>query len=100
MQQGCCALFTSKPGPVTLLSIIPFNGGYQVAMLEGQAVSTEMVFPGNPLRVKFNCPTEQIIDWIHDEGIGHHWMAGYGWYANNMRQLAKMFGPDLKLIEL
>ncbi|HNX92603.1 MAG TPA: hypothetical protein PLP05_08885 [Sedimentisphaerales bacterium] len=100
MHQGCCSLFTSRPGPITMLSIIPCGAKYQIAMLEGQAVSTEMVFPGNPLRVKFETSTERIIDWIHSEGIGHHWMAGYGCYANEIRQWAKLCGQDLKLIEI
>ena len=38
-----------------------------------------MVFPGNPLRPSdLAIPIAKLIDWIHDEGIGHHWMAGYG----------------------
>ena len=40
MGQGVCALFPARPGPVTLVSIIPRDSGYQVALLEGEAVST------------------------------------------------------------
>ena len=78
MDQGVCSLFPAKPGPVTLINLIPCEQGYQCAVLEGQAVSTEMVFPGNPLRVRLIKPTDRVIEWIHEQGIGHHWMAGYG----------------------
>ena len=98
MNQGVCALFPAKPGPVTLVSLLPQGGGYQLAVLEGEAVSTTMVFPGNPLRVRFSQPTPAIVDWIFAEGIGHHWMAGYGHVANEIREWAALCGPSLKLL--
>ena len=98
MDQGVCALFPARPGRVTLLNLVPYGSGYQAAVLEGEAVSTEMVFPGNPLRVRLDCPTCRIIDWIHEEGIGHHWMAGYGHVGEEIRQWAKMVGSDVRLV--
>ncbi len=100
MGQGVCVLFPSKPGPVTLINLIPRGDGYQLALLEAEAVSTEMVFPGNPLRVRFGCPTPRLIDWIADEGIGHHWMAGYGHVGEETRHWARMAGQGLCLLEM
>ena len=99
MTQGVCALFPARPGPVTLLSLIPSEGGYQVALLEGEALPTEMVFPGNPLRVRFPQPTQQLIEWIHQAGIGHHWMAGYGRVGEHIRQWASLAAPNVTLLE-
>lgn len=87
---GVCALFPAKPGIVTMINLMPQADGYQIAMLKGEAISTEMVFPGNPLRVKFDRGTKEIIEWIHEEGIGHHWMAGYGDVTNEVRNLVSM----------
>jgi L-fucose isomerase-like protein len=98
MGQGVCALFPAKPGPVTLVSLVATPGGYQVALLEGQALPTEMVFPGNPVRVRFAQPTAELIDWIHAEGIGHHWMIGQGHVGGQLRQWAKLC-PDVTLLE-
>jgi L-fucose isomerase-like protein len=98
MGQGVCALFPAKPGPVTLVNLTPQGTGYQAALIEGEAIPTKMVFPGNPLRVRFGSPTAQLIDWIHDEGIGHHWMAGYGHVGEEIRQWAAVAGPELRLI--
>ena len=100
MTQGVCALFPVKPGPVTLLSLVPHQDGYQCALLEGEAVSTEMVFPGNPLRVRFRRPVAEIIEWIYDEGIGHHWLAGLGHVGGEIRTLAALCGSSLRLVEL
>jgi L-fucose isomerase-like protein len=97
---GVCSIFTAKPGPVTLVNLMPSGAGYQMAVMQGEAIHTEMVFPGNPLRVSFAAPTPRIIDWIHDEGIGHHWMAGYGHVAAELRELARMCGNSLKYLEL
>lgn len=100
MGQGVCALFPAKPGPVTMLNIVPSQTGYQIAILEGQAVSTSMVFPGNPLRVDFGRPIAELIEWIHNEGIGHHWMAGYGHVGTVVHQWCKTCSPDLKTVAL
>jgi len=99
MGQGVCALFPARPGPVTLVNLVPHGDGYQMALLEGQALSTDMVFPGNPLRVEFTQRTTDLIDWIHAEGVGHHWMAGYGQVGQELRWWASMAGPALTLIE-
>jgi len=98
MDQGVCARFPAKPGPVTLVSLLPRGDGYQLALLEGEAVSTAMVFPGNPLRVRFPQPTPAVIDWIFAEGIGHHWMAGYGRVANDIREWVTLCAPPLRLL--
>ncbi len=98
MSQGVCSLFPARPGPVTLVNLIPRGAGYQMAAMEGEAVSTDMVFPGNPLRVRFERPVEEIIDWINDEGIGHHWMVGYGSVQHELRQFARMAGDGLRYL--
>lgn len=98
MHKGVCALFPARSGPVTLVSLLPCGEKYQLAVLEGEAVSTSMVFPGNPLRVRFECSTAMLIEWIHDEGIGHHWMAGYDHVGNEIRQWAKMVGRDVSMV--
>jgi len=99
MDQGVCALFPARMGPVTLISLTPSDSGYQCALLEGEAVRATMVFPGNPVRVQFSQPTNELIDWIHDKGISHHWMIGYGHVAGAIRDWAAIAGPSLRLIE-
>jgi len=96
MGRGACALFTARPGPVTLVNINARPDGYQCAVLEGEAVPTEMVFPGNPVRVRFESPVSELIEWIHEHGLGHHWMIGYGHVAAELRAWARIVGPSLR----
>ena len=96
MNRGVCALFPAKPGPVTLLNLIPRGDGYQAALLEGEAISTDMVFPGNPLRVRFAEPIAGIQEWIYEKGIGHHWMASYGHVGAELREWARLCGLTLQ----
>jgi L-fucose isomerase-like protein len=98
--RGVCSLFPARPGPVTLVSLMPVAAGYQVAVLEGEELSTEMVFPGNPLRVSFARPVDEIIRWIYDEGIGHHWAAGYGHVGAELRAWARIAGPAVRWVEM
>ena len=68
-------------------------------MLEGEAIPIKMVFPGNPVRVGFRWAASELTDWIHQEGIGHHWMIGYGHVGDRVRLLASIVGSELRLIE-
>jgi len=88
MNSGLCCLFTARPGPVTLLNIVPKLDGYTMAALYGEAAETDMVFPGNPLRVWFKSDYHQILSWIAREGLGHHWMAAYGDLRRSLGDLA------------
>lgn len=99
MGQGACALFPARTGPVTLVNITPGRDGYLVGLLAGHALPAEMVFPGNPARVRFSAPTERIMDGIHASGLGHHWMIGYGDVASEIRAWAAVAAPDVTLVE-
>jgi len=95
MDQGLCCRFPAKPGPVTLINIVPSMAGYQMALLLGTAVETEMVFPGNPLRVRFESSYHDVLSWIAAEGIGHHWVAAYGDWRAQLSHLVDMVGCPL-----
>jgi L-fucose isomerase-like protein len=94
MNCGLCALFTARPGPVTLINIVAGLHGYRMAALFGEAIETEMVFPGNPLRVRFGTDYRRILSWIAEEGLGHHWMAAYGDLRPELGHLAAMTGCE------
>lgn len=98
MGQGVCALFPARPGPVTMINLTPTAGGYQLALLEGEARPTELVFPGNPVRVEFSQPSGELIDWIHEQGVGHHWLVGYGQVGPEICAWARLAGPSLQLV--
>jgi L-fucose isomerase-like protein len=94
MEHGLCCLFPARPGPVTLLNLVAQLGGYKMGLLYGEAVETDMVFPGNPLRVRFASAYGQVLDWIVQEGLGHHWMAAYGDLRQPLADLAGMAGCE------
>jgi len=94
MNRGLCCLFPARPGPVTLINIVPSLSGYRIAGLYGEAVETDMVFPGNPLRVRFATDYRQIVSWVAQEGLGHHWMAAYGDSRRIIADLAEMTGCE------
>ena len=99
MDKGLCCLFTARPGTVTLVNIVPTIDGYKMGVMEGKAVETEMVFPGNPLRVHFYLDYKKVLNWIADEGLGHHWIAAYGDLRNQLTDFARMTRCQLTLLE-
>jgi L-arabinose isomerase len=79
MNSGVCALFPARPGPVTLVNIVPTLG--------------------NPLRVRFRSDYRQVLEWITREGLGHHWMGGYGDVRRPIADFAGMAGCELLSME-
>ncbi len=94
MDRGVCALFPARPGPVTLVNLVPTLGGYRMGVMFGEAVETDMVFPGNPLRVRFQSDYRDLLRWIVAEGLGHHWMAAYGDLRRPLANLAGLAGCE------
>ena len=97
MGQGACALFTAKPGLVTLVNLTPDGDGYCLGLLEAEAVPTTMVFPGNPVQVRFARPVAELLEWVHATGLGHHWMIGYGHVGTAIRAWVQIAGAPLRL---
>ena len=40
------------------------------------------------------------MDWIFREGIGHHWVAGYGHVGHVLQDLAAIIGPGLRYLSI
>lgn len=99
MNRGMWCVFTARPGPVTLVNVVPTLDGYRIGGLYGEAGETEMVFPGNPLRVRVESEDRNILAWIAEEGLGHHWMAAYGDLRQPLSDLAEMVGGEWRIQE-
>jgi L-fucose isomerase-like protein len=92
MDRGVCVLFPARPGPVTLVNLVGRRDTYRLTLLRGEAVETGMLFPGNPLRVRFETGIHDLLAFIAEEGIGHHWMAGYGEVRPELVQFCRWVG--------
>ena len=89
---GVCTLFPSKPGKVTLVNLVGRKGTLRMSVLVGDALECGMEFPGNPLKVRFDQPVDAIIARIAGEGIGHHWMGGYGDVSLELKRFCELSG--------
>ena len=63
-----------------------------MCIAEGEAVKTEMVFAGNPVKVKFPIPVNEFLKIIAEDGFGHHWMIGYGEVKEELKDFCKLVG--------
>jgi len=78
MNEGACVLFPGKPGPVTLVNLVGRRGTYRMGVAYGHATTTGMVFPGNPTKVVLEGGVQNHLEIVAREGLGHHWIIGYG----------------------
>ena len=89
---GVCIRFQARPGPVTLVNLVGRRGNYRLCAVEGEALSTTMIFEGNPMRIFLHAPIKAIWDAIGQYGFGHHWMAGYGHFASELQDFCTLSG--------
>ena len=90
--KGVCVLFPAKPGPVTLVNLVGRKDTYRMCIVKGEAVKTEMVFAGNPVRVRFSIPVNKFLEIVAENGFGHHWMIGYGDVKEELEDFCKLVG--------
>lgn len=95
---GVCTLFPAKPGKVTLINLVGRKGTLRMSVILGNAVECGMEFPGNPLKVYFDKPVLEINRQIAAEGIGHHWMGGYGDVTKEIEHFCSI--NEIRLIRL
>jgi len=92
--KGVCVLFPSKPGKVTMANLVGRKGTYRMGVIEGEAIETDMIFPGNPIRIKLPIKISEFLDIVEECALGHHWIIAYGSYDKYLKQLALIMGID------
>ena len=98
-EEGVCVLFPARPGKVTMVNLVGRRDTYRMCVIKAEAIHTDMIFPGNPVRVRLPVPINDFLEIISKEGFGHHWMIGYGDVSKELIQLGELIGIKTVLIE-
>lgn len=91
-KRGTCVRFPARGGPVTFANLVGRRGTYRLCAIQGEAVETEMVFEGNPVKIKLEIPVRNFLEVVNQEGFGHHWMMGYGHVIRELEYFCKISG--------
>jgi L-fucose isomerase-like protein len=83
-----------EAGPVTVLNLIGSRAGYRLSVMVGRAVETEMDYEGNPMRVRFDRPVQDILQSAVACGSGHHWSIAYGDFSLEFEILCQLLGIE------
>lgn len=75
--EGCSVVFPARAGHVVLANLVGRKGSYRAFILKGEALPVDLVFPGNPARVKLSIPVKAFLEKVGEHGFGHHWIVGY-----------------------
>lgn len=92
--KGACIMYPSKPGVVTMANLIGREKTYRMAIIVGEAERTELVFPGNPVRIQFPFANQTFLDLVEIGGFGHHWVVAYGDISDELFRLCDFLGVD------
>lgn len=87
---GVCIRFACQSGPVTYVNLVGRKGNYRMCVIEGNAIPTDMVFEGNPMKIKWNSPSKRIWDTVSTYGFGSHWMAAYAHVAPVLAEFCRI----------
>lgn len=90
--KGLCVLFPGRSGKVTLVNLVGRKDTYRMCIVSGEAVRTEMVFAGNPVRVKILISVNEFLEIVAQKGFGHHWMIGYGDVKEELQNFCELIG--------
>jgi len=96
---GACVVFPSKPGIVTMANLIGKAETYRLGVILGEAIKTDMTFPGNPLRVKLPVSIKDYLKFIEECALGHHWIVAYGDITKELKIMAKQLNINLHQLE-
>jgi len=78
MDTGVTVQYPGRPGRVTGVNLVGPSGDYRLGLFGGEAVPTELVFPGNPVKARLDVPVLDFLEEVAEAGLGHHWMIGEG----------------------
>jgi L-fucose isomerase-like protein len=97
---GVCIRYSARPGPVSFVNLVGRKNNYRLCCLQGNAVPTEMVFEGNPLKFVLSSPIRRVWSQVDRYGFGHHWMTVYAHVTPVLKELCRLIGfqgvfPDL-----
>jgi L-fucose isomerase-like protein len=99
VDEGACVVFPSKPGIVTMANLVGKAETYRLGVILGEAIKTEMTFPGNPLRVKLPASIKDYLKFIEEYALGHHWIVTYGDITKELKIIAKLLNIKIHQLE-
>ena len=88
----------NRPGRVTACNLMGSRAGYRLAILTGDVAETDMIYEGNPMRIRFDKPVGEILRSAVEKGAGHHWSIAYGDFSREFELLAKFLGVEFSLL--
>jgi L-fucose isomerase-like protein len=92
-ERGVCIRFPAKPAAkATFVNIAGRAGTYRLCAASGAAVSSGMVFEGNPVKFRPDCTWQALLSTIEEHGFGHHWMMGYRDVTEELRRFCRFTG--------
>jgi L-fucose isomerase-like protein len=87
-----------QPGAVTAVNLMGSREGYRLTALCGDVETTDMAYEGNPMRVRFRTPVNDILQSVVDAGAGHHWTIAYGDFSEELRLLCRFLSVRYTLV--
>ena len=87
-----------QPGTVTAINLMGSRAGYRLFVLVGNVQQTDMSYEGNPMRIGFERPVQDILQAAVKHGAGHHWSIAYGDLSDEFELLTQFLHIEYHLL--
>ncbi len=95
MGEGMTVEFPLKPGRVTLARLGSLKGRYRMFVAGGEALKTEQIIRGNPLRIRLDTDVSEFLGKVTSQGIEHHYLLAYGDLRKELAEFCDQLGIEL-----
>jgi L-fucose isomerase-like protein len=98
-KKGLTNDFSLKPGRITLAKLDESETGYRMLIAGGEAIETEQLIRGNPLRIKFDGKVSNLVDTIMKNGFEHHYSVIHADIKQELISFCELMNIEFIIVE-
>ncbi len=93
--QGTAFNTLLKTGEVTVARFCNIGGVYKLFLMTGEAIVAETITPGSTVHVKTKAPVRDVIEYIIEKEVPHHYSVVWSDVAKEMKNMCEVLNIEV-----